>query len=104
MLSYSAEICKQIDADSFKMSGGVFTCHCHYIVTRSRAPVHRRGETVPVCRRTNLRIYDKVKRSQEEMPKRDAQSASIEENQDSVEGNNDSFTQGRDNERQKRER
>jgi len=34
------------------------------------------GETVPVYRRTNARIYDKVKMSKEETPKRDTQSAS----------------------------
>ena len=34
------------------------------------------GGTVPMYRRTNARIYDKVERSQEETPKRDSQSAS----------------------------
>jgi hypothetical protein len=29
---------------------------CHYIVTRSRAPVQRRGKTVSMLRRTNARI------------------------------------------------
>jgi hypothetical protein len=78
-------------------------------------------------RRTKARIYDKVKKSQEETPKRDTQSASpdiiaarrndrvllvtlvkrrikvlnvqIEEDQKREKGNNDSFTQGRVNER-----
>ena len=76
MLSHSAEICKRRDADSFKTSEGVSASpHYHYIVTRSRAPVHRSGKR-SLCRRTNTRIYDKVKRSQEETPKRDTQSAS----------------------------
>src|SRR5262245_8239668 len=74
MLSYSVEICKQRDADSFKMSEDVsaLSLYSH----KKPCAGAQKGEPLPVCRRTKARIYDKVKRSQEGSPKRDTQGAS----------------------------
>jgi len=76
MLSHSVEICKQRDADSFKMSEGASALPLSLYSYKKPCSGTQKWETVPVCRITKTRIYDKVKKSQEETPKRDTQSAS----------------------------
>jgi len=76
MLSHLVEICKRRDAVSFKTSEGVSTLPLSLYSYKETCAGAQRWETILVYRRTNTRIYDKVKRLQEETPKRDTQSAS----------------------------
>jgi hypothetical protein len=76
MLSHLVEICKRRDAVSFKTSEGVSTLLLSLYSYKKPCAGAQKWETILVYRRTNTRIYDKVKRLQEETPKRDTQSAS----------------------------
>jgi CheY-like chemotaxis protein len=76
MLSHLVEICKRRDADSVKTSEGVSTLPLSLYSYKKPCAGAQKWETIPVYRLTNTRIYDKVKRLQEETPKRDTQSAS----------------------------
>ena len=77
MLSHLVEICKRRDAVSFKTSEGVSTLPLSLYSYKKPCAGAQKWETILVVyRRTNTRIYDKVKRLQEETPKRDTQSAS----------------------------
>jgi len=76
MLSHSVEICKRRDANIYKTSEGVSTWPLALYSYKKPSAGAQKWETILVYRRPNTRIYVKVKRLQEETPKRDTQSAS----------------------------